>query len=476
MQDSFIVNDFWNFEGSEGGQEIARINVPEFIKFLEVNGFGKIYLVGDKLKPTFIRIENNVCRIISRDTIITYGRSYVQYRVQDIQRLKKVFDAYIKSIVAKPESLYSMFSVKEIEFLTDKKASIYFYFKNEIVVVAADGLKQIQYANSPGIIWEDQIICHEIIVNLDEVYCTSSEFARFLLNISEAEDQKTHAERYRSIISITGYLIHEHRDLSKMKAVILMDSNLSATPEGGAGKGLFIQGITKVRNTVKEDGKNFEFKNKFMFQKVTPSTKIIFFDDVTRDFDFERLFSTITDGINVEYKHQRAFVIPAERSPRIVASTNYAILGHGGSFERRKIEFEFSDHYNRNHNPNIEFGHDFFTEWTEGEWNKFYNFLFYACNFYLKTGLIESPSINKELKLILHSTSSEFYEFAQEEIILNQEYKKKDLYEAFKQQYPDFINLKQRTFTSWLTSYAEIRGFRMMERKSGNNYYVIFVQ
>lgn len=474
MRDDFLINDFWSLEVGEGGQETARINVPEFIKFLELNGYGKIYMDGEKLKPTFIRVTNNIARAISRDTIITYGRSYIQNRVQEKGRRKKVYDAYIKSVVSKPESLYSMFKIRNIEFLTDTKAIIYFYFANEIIAVSKDGLKQIQYPNAPGVIWEDQIVNHSIEVKLDEEYSVFSEFAGFLRNISYAENPEIHMERYRSIVTITGYLIHEHRDLSKMKAVILMDSNLSATPEGGAGKGLYMQAIRKVRNMVIEDGKNFVFNNRFLFQQVTPSTKVLFFDDVTRKFDFEKLFSSITDGFIVERKFQARFVIPAEKSPRIVASTNYAILGRGGSFERRKIEFEFSDHYNRNHSPHDEFGHDFFTEWTEGEWNKFYNFLFYACNLYLKTGILEGPSINGELKLLLHSTSPEFLEFVQEEIVVGVEYNKKDLFNIFTERYSDFANLKQRTFTAWLTLWAEIKGFRITERKSGDNYYVTF--
>ena len=314
-----------------------------------------------------------------------------------------------------------------------------------------------------------------MILNQETGYINFSEFNHFLRNISSAEVSEIAEERYNSIISIIGYLIHEYRDLSKMKAIILMDSNLSATPEGGAGKGLFIQAIKNVRNTVIEDGKNFTFNTRFLFQQVRPSTKVLFFDDVTKKFDFERLFSTITDGIIVEQKYRDRVVIPAEKSPRIVASTNFVILGNGGSFERRKLEFEFSGHYNLSHTPVDEFEHIFFHEWSSEEWNKFYNLFFYACMQYLKTGLVEAPSINRDLKLLIHATSEEFYDFAHECLALDVEYNKKDLHRNFMRQFPDFNVLKQRKFTSWLKWYAEAKHLKIVERKSGDDYFVKFI-
>ena len=316
---------------------------------------------------------------------------------------------------------------------------------------------------------------HRILLFFEE-FIFSAEFNQFLINISKADQPSVTGIRYQSILSVIGYLIHEYRDLSKMKAIILMDANLSVTPEGGAGKGLFIQAIKQVRQTVVEDGKNFTFNTRFLFQQVRPSTRVLFFDDVTKRFDFERLFSTITDGIIVERKYRDRFVIPAEKSPRIVASTNYVIIGNGGSFERRKFEFEFSSHYNRSHSPVDEFGHIFFQEWSEEEWNKFYNLMFYACRRYLNTGLVAAPSINRDLKLLIHSTSPEFFDFTQEEIMLDIEYNKKDLFQTFIRQYPDFSQMKQRTFTAWLRSFAEVRNLKMAERKSGDNYFVRFVR
>ncbi len=146
-----------------------------------------------------------------------------------------------------------MLKVRHFEFMTDSRDTIYIYFRNKVVAVKHEGISEIDYSDAPGVIWEDQILKFDIEVNTDIEHIKSSEFYQFFRHISKSDDPGIDWNRYESILSITGYLIHEYRDLSKMKAIILMDANLSVTPEGGAGKGLFIQAIKQVRQTVIED-------------------------------------------------------------------------------------------------------------------------------------------------------------------------------------------------------------------------------
>lgn len=121
-----------------------------------------------------------------------------------------------------------------------------------------------------------------------------------------------------------------------------------------------------------------------------------------------------------------------------------------------------------------EFGHIFFGEWNNEEWNRFYNFLFFVASHYLNTGLIEAPSINKRLKYLIHATSPEFLEFAREKIEIDVRYDKKTLYNGFVHEYQDFSTLTQRTFTSWLKIYAEAKDLNIFEPRSDSTYYVHF--
>ena len=129
------MNDFWTIEVGEAGQETVTINTPEFIKFLELNGFGKIYMDGENLKPTYVRVNNNIAHVISRDTIITLGRLYINERVGELKQQTKIYGAFMSTIVSKPESMYSMLKVRQIEFMTDSRDTIYIYFRNKIIAV-----------------------------------------------------------------------------------------------------------------------------------------------------------------------------------------------------------------------------------------------------------------------------------------------------------------------------------------------------
>ena len=98
-----------------------------------------------------------------------------------------------------------------------------------------------------------------------------------------------------------------------------------------AGKDWSPRLLGKLRKTVRLDGRNFNFSRNFLFQSVTLDTAIIEFNDVTRKFNFDKLFSIITDDITVERKNQNEIIIPFHQSPKIIISTNYTIEGSDDS-------------------------------------------------------------------------------------------------------------------------------------------------
>ena len=116
---------------------------------------------GDSIRPTYVRVKDNVARIVSRDTMITFSRLYIRERVADSYIRNQVYDAFIGSVLSKPESAYSMLRVKEVNFMTDAQDTIYFCFRNKIIAVSRDVISEIDYVDAPGVMWEDQIIDFE---------------------------------------------------------------------------------------------------------------------------------------------------------------------------------------------------------------------------------------------------------------------------------------------------------------------------
>jgi len=214
------------------------------------------------------------------------------------------------------------------------------------------------------------------------------------------------------------------------------------------------------------DGKGFSFQKSFPYQRVQVDTQTLVFDDVSKNFDFERLFSIITEGITLEKKNKDEIHIPFEDAPKIVITTNYAIKGAGNSFERRKWDLEFKQHYNKSFTPESEFGHMLFAGWTKQEWTKFDNYMIQNIQTYLSSGLIKSEFMNLKTRKFIAETSTDFWEWATAEdngetklgaISIGQ-----TIHNNFTDEYPDYGNygrykISHNKFYKWLDAYGEFK-------------------
>ena len=136
--------------------------------------------------------------------------------------------------------------------------------------------------------------------------------------------------------------------------------------------------LQQMKKLVFIDGKSFNFERSFAYQTVSADTQILCFDDVKKHFEFERLFSVITEGLTLEKKNRDAISIPFKKSPKIAITTNYALKGSGNSHSRRKWEIELNQHYNKNFSPLDEFNKLMFGDWDDAEWCVFDNYMVYC--------------------------------------------------------------------------------------------------
>jgi hypothetical protein len=192
------------------------------------------------------------------------------------------------------------------------------------------------------------------------------------------------------------------------------------------------------------------------------------FDDVKKFFDFERLFSVVTEGLTLEKKNKDAIKIPFEKSPKIAITTNYAISGSGNSFMRRKWELELHQYYNKDFTPLDEFGKLMFGDWNDDDWCIFDNYMIRCLQNYLNTGLVKSKFVNLNIRQLGQATSNDFIEWCgltsgsqpNEVLIVDQRLRVNDVYYRFIEDYPDYQprrgseSLTRIKFNRWLRSYA----------------------
>ena len=274
-------------------------------------------------------------------------------------------------------------------------------------------------------------------------------------------------ERVNSMESTIGYMLHGHKNLSYCPAIILNDEVISDNPEGGTGKGIFMNALAQMKKVVTIDGKSFAFERSFAYQLVSADTQILVFDDVKKHFDFERLFSVVTEGLTLEKKNKDAIKIPFSRSPKIAITTNYAIKGAGNSFARRKWELELHQHYNKSYTPLDEFGKLLFGDWDDDDWCAFDNYMIKCLQNYLTAGLQVSKFVNLKIRQLSAETSHDFIEWCgllvghqpNHQLQPDSKNYKHSLYIDFISEYPDYgpkakMTISRTKFYKWLVSYA----------------------
>jgi len=429
--------------------------------WLEQNGYYKYYPEGSE-SFILIRIENNIIDTVNEVKIKDFVLSFLlKQKEYDVYQYMTNLPKYFK------EDFLNTIDIIDIRFKEDTKDNAYLYFKSNVVEVSLTGIKIIDYIDLDGFVWKKQIIDREYKESIFE----DCVYNKFISLVADCEQV-----RYDTIVSVIGYLLHSHKTSANNKAIIINDETISDNPNGGSGKGLFCNALKFVKKVDTIDGKQFDFNKNFAYQTLNADTQVLVFDDVEKSFNFESLFSIITEGITIEKKNKDAIKIPVSRSPKIVITTNYTIGGVGGSFDRRKFEIEFSSYFNATHTPEQEFGGLLFDGWDDNEWNMFYSFMISCLRYYMENGLVKYEHKNLELRKLYKETATEFIEFMDDAMLIpGERINKTDLFNRFITEYKDFNKwLKQKRFKIWLDTYANYKNYTTEHGTSLDGRWVMF--
>lgn len=464
-QSGDFIDKFWSSHLTDKGKLVISFSYQQYKDWLQQRGYYRYCYAPNQYM--FVHIDNNIMTEVFKKDIRKAVFDYILSLdlSSDAAKNDDIFE-YIAKSEQKifSDGILEMLDEKQVTFLADTRTNCYFFFTNAAVVITAEGINTLQYSELDGIVWKSQIIDFQISKDGDVI----NDYMTFLKNIS-ANDM----DRFKAVSSTAGFLLHGYKDVANCPAVILNDEIISDDPEGGTGKGLFITGLKQFKKTHIIDGKNFQITKGFAFQSVDLDTKLIAFEDVNKNFNFEKLFSIITEGITVEKKNKGEFFIPFISSPKIIITTNYTVNGTGNSHDRRKVELEFRQHYNKQNTPLTEFGRLLFHDWNKDDWGRFYRFMFNCVQLYLKNGIIRSKVINLHFKHLSHDTAPELIAYAGS-LKQHTQYEKKQAFADFIAIYPDFVKMKQRTFTGWLAKYAKFIQKPFCEWHVGSIHYFSF--
>jgi hypothetical protein len=468
---SSIRHKFWLVKKGK-----IKILFNMYYTFLNRNGHWNFPYNGSRL---LVRESNNVVSIISKEDIIDFTMDHIRSLDYDIGEGCNRYDL-VEAFHNKLSLLMSDKQLTTIDkldraFLTDTKDVCYKFYLNGILKITKQDKVLMKYEDVDGLIWESSIIDRQYNPNEDQLndYKSKGDFINFVKGVS-GERQHKELSRYDSMQTIIGYLLHQYKDPKNAKAIIFCDEQISDNPEGGVGKGVLMAGLAKYQKATVIDGKNFSFSKNFAFQQVDLDTKLLCFDDVKMKFDFKSLFSAITEGLAVEKKNKDTIYIKYEDSPKVLITTNYIIEGEGNSFERRKVEIEFSQHYNKSHTPFDEFQKTLFDDWDEDQWMYFDLFMTDCIQKFLQQGIITPLVRNIPKRKLRQLASKEFAVFSSklDQLQCNgKEYSIDQIKQKFLNDFPYYASHNWFTsfkFNSWLKLYGEVYKYKTEIRYSNN--------
>ena len=451
---------FWEVFMNKQGVETISIDPIKYKNFLEENGFNKFYAEGGDV-PLFVRHEQNIVNTTSVEKIKDFVMTYL---------LKKgeltVWNYMAKSTMFFSEKFLNMLGSIELSMLQDTQDKCYLYYKNGVVQVGKKDIKFLSYIEVDGFVWEKHIINRDFKRSDQH----QNDFQDLVSKVSDNNEQ-----RLKALENTLGYLMHSFKDKTDQKAVILNDQEISDDANGGSGKSLMLTALSSFKKTVTINGKAFDpNKSDFVYQRCDVDTQILAFDDVKKNFNFENLFSLVTQGITINKKNKDEIFIPFERSPKIIITTNYVINGSGGSHDRRRHEIEFNQYFSAKHSPLNEYGKLLFDSWSESEWTAFDNYMIHITQNFLNEGLTEPVSINAEIKRFIQQTDKDFYDWVEDgNIQKNCRQYVTEVVDLFKSEYSTHSSLNNRIFMQWVQRYCDLNKFELTRGRDTKRFFEI---
>jgi hypothetical protein len=214
-------------------------------------------------------------------------------------------------------------------------------------------------------------------------------------------------------------------------AGILQDLKISQIGQssGRSGKSLITQAATLTRPSFYIGGKRRDIteKTEFIYDGFTRFHNIIEVDDLYEFADFNFFYTQVSGKREVNSKqYQQADPglprIGQDGDQQQLRAAEHGQQHHGQDPELRRVgllhEKTKYNNYKETRSPLLKFGKELFTEFTEEEWVKFYNFMAYCIQLQMRFFKIQPPMDNlvkRQLRRLMTrglSKDEEFFNWA----------------------------------------------------------------
>lgn len=464
--------DIFSIEKDSKDNDKVQLSYTETFRFLAASGFFRLANADEGASGfDFIHIEDGIidrsATYEMRDFILTYIMTNCKNPL-----VLEYFNSKLDVLL--PDKKLERLEMRRDNFNNFEPDVQRSYYNNGQVEITSHSIKPELPINN---VWRSRIVPRNFkrVQIIDYIDTTGDwfaigftpeglkcEFVQYLINVSnnyyspDAPREVSTDERFEwdqhivNKITAIGYLLTDWKYPSDRKAVVIQDHRISEVGQawGGAGKSVLGTAISHVVAQAGFDGKTFNPSDDFALDGVSKATRNIFIDDIRTNFSFKSIFNWITGDLPVNPKGKTRFMIKAEDSPKILLTTNHAIKdADQGSVKRRIAYMEFSAWYNQDHTIVDDFGHQFFFDWDDYQWQLFDNFMAECVMYYLRSfelawnkkgeGVVPPPMRNIELRTLRQSMSETLLQWAEEYFDptgshLNSRISRKELFDSFK--------------------------------------------
>lgn len=509
-------SDIYTISTDSKERDKVSFNPKEAFKMLHENGFMRVRSEDDASGYEYVRNDDGIISRVLPYEIRDFVREYIFTNCKS-PMVQNYFYEKLTTLLADKQ-------LENLNLVMDTFNNFTYgvqrsYFNNGQVEITADKITP----NLPIVnVWRNRIVPRKfkripIIKNIERLEdgtftmsCTEEglkcEFLTYLVNTSNMfykfgeERQVTPEEDIEWVqhvvnkITAMGYLLCDYKFSSERKAVVAQDHQMSEVgrSKGGAGKSLFGNAIEHFTCQTYINGKEISATDQFMLSEVTRATRNIFIDDVKTNFDFERFYNVITGPMPINPKGLAKFTIPVDESPKILITTNHTINGAENDSTGRRITYiEFSEWYNKNHTPFMDFKHMMFDGWDEYQWCLFDNLMAECVMYYLRSfelgwakegeGAVPPPMSNIKLRNLRQKMGETLFQWAEWYFdptgsCLNQRLNSADVWTSYCEytdHRPEKTGVTRAKFKEKLLAYCEFKSYDFNYTRpnaAGDNY------
>lgn len=181
---------------------------------------------------------------------------------------------------------------------------------------------------------------------------------------------------------VMGYLCYDYKDQTEASIVAFMEES-EARFGGGSGKGVTCQALNHWTRVKTVDGEMVNKKD--LLLQSWKNEPLLHLNDIPKRFNIATLKALAAEGTERKVLYKNIETVGPEDMPKMILSGQFGLnTFDDGGVGRRVVILPFTNYFNKDHTPIMEYGGKIPDVWSETDWRRFYVYIANCIHKYLK--------------------------------------------------------------------------------------------